>query len=96
MDKRTLGPNGPAVAALGRDCMGMSDFHGPADRGESIATIHDAIAAYGVLSRGLLSGHGSAAGLKGERDFRRHQPRFGGANLERNLALLDSERPRQA
>jgi len=249
MDKRTLGPNGPAVSALGLGCMGMSDFYGPADRGESIASIHDAIeagvtlldtgdfygsghnellinealrgrrreelfiavkfgalrspkgefvgldcrpaavknflactlrrlgtdhvdlyqparvdpavpieetvgaikemveagyvrhiglseagaetlrrahavhpiawlqieysllsrgieaeilpaarelgvaiAAYGVLSRGLLSGHWSAAGPQGAQDFRAHLPRFSGANLERNLALVEAVR----
>ncbi len=249
MDKRTLGPQGPAVSALGLGCMGMSDFYGPADRGESIATIHAAVdagvtlldtgdfygsghnemlisealrgrrreelfiavkfgalrsptgefvgldcrpaavrnflactlrrlgtdyvdlyqparvdpavpiedtvgaikemveagyvrhiglseagtetlrraqavhpiawlqieysllsraieaeilptarklgiavAAYGVLSRGLLSGHWSAAGVKGPQDFRAHQPRFSGPNLDRNLALVEAVR----
>ncbi|HEY0331209.1 MAG TPA: aldo/keto reductase [Rhodopseudomonas sp.] len=43
MDKRTLGRSGPTVSALGLGCMGMSDFYGPADRGESIATIHAAL-----------------------------------------------------
>lgn len=47
------------------------------------------ITAYGVLSRGLLSGHwqGAAAG-----DFRAHSPRFQGENAARNLALVEALR----
>jgi aryl-alcohol dehydrogenase-like predicted oxidoreductase len=40
---RTLGLAGPRVSALGLGCMGMSDFYGPADERESIATIHAAL-----------------------------------------------------
>lgn len=43
MNTRTLGSTGPVVSALGLGCMGMSDFYGPADRGESIATLHAAL-----------------------------------------------------
>jgi aryl-alcohol dehydrogenase-like predicted oxidoreductase len=52
-----------------------------------------AISAYGVLSRGLLSGHWSAdrSGKPGQ-DFRGHLPRFSGENLEKNLTLVDSLR----
>jgi aryl-alcohol dehydrogenase-like predicted oxidoreductase len=40
---RSLGSHGPCVSALGLGCMGMSDFYGPADEAESIATIHAAL-----------------------------------------------------
>ncbi|MGM4920784.1 aldo/keto reductase [Tardiphaga sp. 813_E8_N1_3] len=40
-----LGKTSPSVGALGLGCMGMSDVYGPADRGESISTIHAALEA---------------------------------------------------
>ena len=40
---RQLGASGPTVFPLALGCMGMSDFYGPADRTESIATIHAAL-----------------------------------------------------
>ncbi len=43
MEQRTLGTTGTRTSALGLGCMGMSDFYGPADRDESIATIHAAL-----------------------------------------------------
>jgi aryl-alcohol dehydrogenase-like predicted oxidoreductase len=51
-----------------------------------------AITAYGVLSRGLLSGHWSQQRSESARDFRSQLPRFTGANLESNLALVESLR----
>jgi aryl-alcohol dehydrogenase-like predicted oxidoreductase len=44
--------------------------------------------AYGVLSRGLLSG----STPKAPGDFRAHLPRFAGENLERNQRLVDTLR----
>ena len=43
METRKLGRQGLAVSALGLGCMGMSDFYGPTDDEESVATIHRAI-----------------------------------------------------
>jgi aryl-alcohol dehydrogenase-like predicted oxidoreductase len=51
-----------------------------------------AITAYGVLSRGLISGHFSADRELSRGDFRAHAPRFQGENLERNLALVEQLR----
>jgi aryl-alcohol dehydrogenase-like predicted oxidoreductase len=43
MNERTLGRDGPTVSALGLGCMGMSEFYGPTDDEQSIATIHRAL-----------------------------------------------------
>jgi aryl-alcohol dehydrogenase-like predicted oxidoreductase len=50
------------------------------------------VTAYGVLSRGLLSGHWSGDREVADRDFRRTAPRFIGENLDRNLSLVDALR----
>jgi aryl-alcohol dehydrogenase-like predicted oxidoreductase len=50
------------------------------------------ITAYGVLSRGLLSGHWTPERTTGQGDFRAHSPRFQGDNLDRNLALVEALR----
>jgi aryl-alcohol dehydrogenase-like predicted oxidoreductase len=50
------------------------------------------ITAYGVLSRGLLSGHWSLQRELTKADFRNYAPRFSGVNLERNLELVEALR----
>jgi aryl-alcohol dehydrogenase-like predicted oxidoreductase len=43
METRSLGRSGLDVSAQGLGCMGMSEFYGPGDDAESIATIHRAL-----------------------------------------------------
>jgi aryl-alcohol dehydrogenase-like predicted oxidoreductase len=43
MQTRMLGTSGLEVSAIGLGCMGMSQAYGPADRDESLATIHHAL-----------------------------------------------------
>jgi aryl-alcohol dehydrogenase-like predicted oxidoreductase len=66
---------------------GIEDEILPTCRGLGIG-----ITAYGVLSRGLLSGHWSTERAVTATDFRATAPRFTGENLERNLALVDTLR----
>ena len=73
MRPRKLGKTGPMVGELGLGCMGMSDFYGPADRAESLATIHAAMeSGVTLLDTGDFYGAGHnemliAEALKGKR-----------------------------
>lgn len=67
MQNRQLGVAGPRVSALGLGCMGMSDMYGPADRAESIATLHAALeAGITLLDTGDFYGMGHNEMLIGE------------------------------
>jgi len=67
MEHRQLGAAGPRVSALGLGCMGMSGMYGPADRAESIATIHAALdAGITLLDTGDFYGMGHNEMLIGE------------------------------
>jgi aryl-alcohol dehydrogenase-like predicted oxidoreductase len=67
MRLRQLGKTGPTVAGLGLGCMGMSGMYGPADRQESIATIHAALdAGITLLDTGDFYGMGHNEMLIGE------------------------------
>ncbi|MEV2233842.1 aldo/keto reductase [Streptomyces phaeochromogenes] len=50
------------------------------------------LTAYGVLGRGLISGHWSAGRTVGPGDGRGFSPRFASGNVEHNLALVDALR----
>jgi aryl-alcohol dehydrogenase-like predicted oxidoreductase len=85
MQMRKLGRTGPESSALGLGCMGMSDFYGPSDREESIATIHAALdAGVTLLDTGDFYGMGHnemllAEALKGgRRDKALISVKFGG------------------
>jgi aryl-alcohol dehydrogenase-like predicted oxidoreductase len=100
MHTRTLGKNGPAVSLLGLGCMGMSDFYGPADEAESIATIHAALeAGITLLDTGDFYGMGhnelllreALKGGKRERVF--FQVKFGAQRDPKGAFLGYDARP---
>jgi aryl-alcohol dehydrogenase-like predicted oxidoreductase len=67
MEQRHLGKAGPLVSAIGLGCMGMSGMYGPADRAESIATVHAAMdAGVTLLDTGDFYGMGHNEMLIGE------------------------------
>lgn len=83
MDTLTLGKDGPTVSAYGLGCMGLSGVYGPADRAESIATIHQAQErGITLLDTGDFYGMGHnemllAEALKGRRNKAFIQVKFG-------------------
>ncbi|MEU7320010.1 aldo/keto reductase [Streptomyces griseoviridis] len=62
---------------------------------EILPTVRDlgiSVTAYGVLSRGLISGRYTAERQLSQGDFRSFSPRFQGDNLRHNLSLVESLR----
>jgi len=67
MNYQQLGSHGPTVSAIGLGTMGMSDMYGPADRSESIATVHAALdQGITLLDTGDFYGMGHNEMLVGE------------------------------
>ena len=67
MHRRTLGTQGLQTSALGLGCMGMSEFYGPSDEDESVATIHRALdLGIDLLDTADMYGKGANERLVGE------------------------------
>src|SRR4051794_22645747 len=43
VQQRRIGTNGLVVSAIGLGCMGMSEFYGPTDEAQSLATLQAAL-----------------------------------------------------
>jgi aryl-alcohol dehydrogenase-like predicted oxidoreductase len=99
MVERRLGASGPTVSAIGLGCMGMSEFYGPGDEGESIATIHRALELgvtfldtadmYGVGSNEELVGRA----IRGRRDQVFLATKFGNVRDKDGKSLGVNGRP---
>jgi aryl-alcohol dehydrogenase-like predicted oxidoreductase len=97
---RMLGRNGPIVSRIGLGCMGMSAFYGPADRAESIATIHASMdAGVTLLDTGDFYGMGHnelllrEALAGGRRDDAFIQVKFGAQRDPKGAFLGFNARP---
>ncbi|MET9631835.1 aldo/keto reductase [Lentzea sp. NPDC006480] len=99
MQKRQLGATGPVVSAIGLGCMGMSNAYGPADRDESIATIHAAMdAGVTLLDTGDFYGMGHnemliSEAIRGRRDEVQLSVKFGGMRDHSGAFLGFDSRP---
>ncbi|ASU59770.1 aldo/keto reductase [Nocardiopsis dassonvillei] len=62
-----LTTDGPTVSAQGLGCMGMSEFYGPGDEADSLATLHHALdLGVGFLDTADMYGHGANEELVGK------------------------------
>ncbi|MGB0909997.1 MAG: aldo/keto reductase [Nitrospirales bacterium] len=99
MRTRQLGTTGQQVSALGLGCMGMSEFYGPADQQEAMATIHYALDSglnfldtadmYGMGRNEVLLGQA----LKGRRDQAFVATKFGIVRDANGNFLEENGRP---
>jgi len=94
MKTRRLGSQGLITSAIGLGCMGMSDFYGPSNEKQSIATIHRAVELgvtlldtadiYGPFTNEELVGRA----IKGKRDKVLIATKFGNVRDPKTKAFL--------
>jgi len=94
MKTRRLGSQGLITSAIGLGCMGMSDFYGPSNEQQSVATIHRAIELgvtlldtadiYGPFTNEELVGRA----IKGKRDKVLIATKFGNVRDPKTKAFL--------
>ena len=92
MEQRTLGSPGLTVSAVGLGCMGMSEFYGPGDEDESIATIQRALE-LGVNFIDTADMYGS--GANEELVARAIADRRDGAVIATKFGIVRSDNPRE-
>jgi aryl-alcohol dehydrogenase-like predicted oxidoreductase len=101
MQQIRLGTSGPDVSRVALGCMGMSDFYGPADEAESLATIAAALeAGITLLDTGDFYGMGHnelllREALKGQRDRALLSVKFGAMRSVEGAFLGYALRPAQ-
>src|SRR6202158_2018987 len=92
MKKRKLGSQGLVVSELGLGCMGMSQFYGPRDDGESTATLERAVElGVAFFDTADIYGSGHNEELVGK-VLRKHRNRVVIATKFGNLVLPDGTR----
>jgi aryl-alcohol dehydrogenase-like predicted oxidoreductase len=101
MQQVRLGSSGPEVSRVGLGCMGMSDFYGPSDEAESLATVAAAMdAGVTLLDTGDFYGMGHnelllREALRGRRDRVVLSVKFGAMRSVEGAFLGYALRPAQ-
>jgi len=90
MKKRALGGDGFSVSTLGLGCMGMSEFYGPSDDAENLATLDAALErGIDIFDTADMYGHGANEELLGRFLIKRR----GQVKVATKFGILRSDNP---